>query len=201
MLRAAIYRDENGFIRALEVWKFISGSETQIWTTYDASTEHYMHPVHQKLTLIQFASVIVNGFVWVLVAVFGRETMETSSESESLGRSRGPGRSRGRRTERSSGSGSDVRAADISQKISTLANTLQVLVFARRDGNVCSQEQVYLSYSHICSDLHSRGLLLDRTPAETWPKWTGCWVSTKATRMTRLRPWHWWDSWLKMITF
>uniref|UniRef100_A0A3B3CRL5 Centrosomal protein 128 n=1 Tax=Oryzias melastigma TaxID=30732 RepID=A0A3B3CRL5_ORYME len=51
--------------------------------------------------------------------------METSSESESLGRSRGPGRSRGRRTERSSGSGSDVRAADISQKISTLANTLQ----------------------------------------------------------------------------
>uniref|UniRef100_A0A3P9LAU7 Centrosomal protein 128 n=1 Tax=Oryzias latipes TaxID=8090 RepID=A0A3P9LAU7_ORYLA len=57
--------------------------------------------------------------------------METSSESESFGRSRGL-RSRGRRSgrdrERSSGSGtgSDVRAADmISQKISSLANTLQ----------------------------------------------------------------------------
>lgn len=60
--------------------------------------------------------------------------MDTSSESDSFDRTPGR-RSRGRETHRrpgrdgsrGSGSGGDDRTADISKKISTLANTLQVL--------------------------------------------------------------------------
>lgn len=74
--------------------------------------------------------------------------MDTSSESDSYDRTRGH-RPRGREAHRKpdrdrarvSGSGGDDRPADITEKISTLANTLQVLCCSLLyKGEVCAQK-------------------------------------------------------------
>lgn len=129
--------------------------------------------------------------------------MDTSSGSESYDRTRGH-RARGREAHRRSvrdggragGSGGGDRAVDISDKINTLANTLEVFLRGTDALYTCCKDLLTYAanYFYFFFFVIESCLIFDRTQVGTCQKLTGCWASTESTVMSRRRPWHWWDS-------